>query len=241
MRRLLLILPLIVLLAAFPARAGSDLVVVELFTAQGCPACPPADKVLANLAEREDVLALSWAVDYWDYGGWKDTFASPANTERQERYNGEMGYNTVYTPQMIVNGRHQTVGSRPEEVQDLILATGEDLWLPVSLEQTGEGVAVSIDSGDYERTAFVSLIWYDSERDVDIKFGDNQGRRLHYANVVRGHREIGEWSGDEMRVPIDLAAVEESGSNCIAVLVQDGPGGAILGAAKLILANRPRG
>ena len=98
--------------AAVPAVAGEGaLNVVELFTSQGCSSCPPADALLADLADRDDVLALSFHVDYWDYIGWKDPFASPQYTQRQRVYSQVFGKRYVYTPQMVVNGSFEMTGS----------------------------------------------------------------------------------------------------------------------------------
>ena len=239
MKRLIYSLFLVPLLVSTPASAGDDMVVVELFTSQGCMACPPADKILAKLAMEKDVLALSWPVDYWDYLGWKDTFATAANTERQADYNQSMGKNGVFTPQVVINGRTQAVGSRENEVRALIEKLKADGTLNLEVELSGDrqNLVIGVDAGLTEIAATLWLVMYDTEQMVDIRYGDNRGRSLSYAHIVRGAQSLGQWTGDEMRVPIDMDFLAEVGADCIAVLVQEGVAGPILGAAKLRLAD----
>ena len=226
-------------LAANPANAGEDIVVIELFTSQGCVACPPADKVMLKLAKEEGVVALSWPVDYWDYLGWKDTFATTANTARQAGYNDAMGKNGVYTPQMIINGRVQAVGSRENEIRALIeeqKANGK-LKLDVALDGDRENLVINVSAGLTDADTSIWLILYDDEQVVDIQYGDNRGRLLRYANIVRDAQSVGPWTGNRMRIPIDMKKVAEVGANCIAVLVQEGIAGPILGATKITLSD----
>lgn len=224
-------------------KADSSLVVVELFTSQGCAACPPADKVLTRLSKDANILVLSWPVDYWDYLGWTDTFADEAHTRRQENYNRSLGQKGVYTPQMIINGREQTVGSREAEVRNIVARqkAGQVLDVNVSLIQTGvqagDGLAIKVSSGKIDRPAIVWLLLYDSASTVDIRFGDNRSRSLHYTNIVRRTINAGSWDGGEISIPIDWNMIRESGVDCIAVLIQDGETGPILGATKLVLAD----
>lgn len=244
MKRILYSFAVFLALASAPASADDDIVVVELFTSQGCMACPPADKIMAKIAGEEGVIALSWPVDYWDYLGWKDTFASAANTARQAAYNQSVGRNGVYTPQIIVNGRRQVVGSREGEIRALIqtLKSQGDIEVDVKLKGDREKLTIDIsggNSGEITEGSSVSiwLVMYDSEQVVDIKYGDNRGRSLSYAHIVRGSQSLGSWNGGQMRLPIDMARVAEVGADCIAVLIQEGGAGPILGAAKLRLSD----
>lgn len=233
------VLTLAAIAPASAQKAGSSLVVVELFTSQGCAACPPADKVLTRLSKDENLLVLSWPVDYWDYLGWTDTFADEANTRRQEDYNHSLGQKGVYTPQMIINGREQTVGSREAEVRDIVARqkAGQVLDVNVSLTQTGDSLSIEVKSGNIDRPAIIWLLLFDSASTVDIRFGDNRSRSLHYTNIVRRAINAGSWDGGELLIPIDWNVIRESGVDCIAVLIQDGKTGPILGATKLVLAD----
>ena len=124
----------VLLLFVAPAGAAERPIVVELFTSEGCSSCPPADALLAELASRPDVLALSFHVDYWDRLGWKDPFSSAAATDRQRNYAKLLGTGTVYTPQIVVDGRWQAVGSDRSEVERAIAAAHQsEAAVPVAL------------------------------------------------------------------------------------------------------------
>ena len=140
----LLIMP--TFLPAGPALAKSPRAVVELFTSQGCSSCPPADAFLGDLAKRDDVIALTLAVDYWDYLGWKDTFASPAHSKRQAAYAKRRGDGQVYTPQMVLNGRRHAIGSHRSEVLKVLAQEtefGKKSWVPVTLKSDNKAIMVS--------------------------------------------------------------------------------------------------
>ncbi len=229
----------LVFFLAVPASAQESLTVVELFTSQGCELCPPADKILEKISRMDDVLALSLPVDYWDYMGWKDTYGSENNTARQEAYNQRLGRRGVYTPQMIVNGVYDVVGSREEEVAAVLDQARQNSGgsIAAALKGTRDHLVLELGESELARNAVLRFVWYDSEQKVAIKKGDNSGRSLRYINVVRGAKIIGEWEGAALTMPLDLNALDESGANCAAVIIQDGPDGRILGAAKIIFSN----
>ena len=188
---------LLTLLLQQPALAGSGRqVVVELYTSQGCNSCPPADRLLGKLAERDDLITLTFNVDYWDYLGWKDTLASPANTERQRHYAAAMRSRTVYTPQMVIGGRQHAVGSDAAAVAAAIKAeqlrsTGAAI---LRLTHADGRVIVSLAAAPKAGTnATVWLVRYDRRRDVPIERGENAGSKLVYHNVVRDMRALGHW------------------------------------------------
>ena len=203
------------------------LVVVELFTSQGCSSCPPADANVLALSERPNVLALSFAVTYWDQLGWKDTFARPAFTERQKSYEWALKHPSPFTPQVIVDGRADTVGIDRREIEALIaresLAGGPAV--SASAKTISVGAATAPHSG-----ADVWLVQYDPRvQQVPIGRGENGGRTLPEKNVVRALTRLGRWSGSAQTYPLPVI---QAGLKS-AVLVQGSSGGPILSALRL--------
>ncbi|SDN35851.1 hypothetical protein SAMN05216196_101264 [Lutimaribacter pacificus] len=214
------------------AHAQSQPVVVELFTSQGCSSCPPADRFLHELAARDDVIALALHVDYWDYIGWKDKFASPRNTARQKAYAVAAGRRSVYTPQMIIDGGDHVVGNHPMDVAELVRAHAERARA-VTLNVTRlDADRLRIEVTPKDRTGapmVIHLVRYRPEETVDIKKGENAGKRLSYANIVSEWTVLAEWDG---RAPLRIEA-EAPGKQPAAVLVQrKGPG--LIEAAALL-------
>jgi hypothetical protein len=220
--------------------ADKPLVVVELFTSQGCHSCPPAEAYLGELARRDDVLALEFHVDYWDYIGWKDPFADPAFTERQSRYNRRLGSRYNYTPQMVIDGREHEVGSRRGAVDARIEAAGMKRMMmdaprpDLTLTPTDDGgLTVRLDGAPQEPGTYrVLLIGFDRRHETDVTRGENTGKRLVNANVVRKLKEVGpEWTGGPLE--IQVAAAQLAGDKGCAILVQDPATGAIAAAAEM--------
>jgi len=214
--------------------------VVELFTSQGCSSCPPADRILAELARDPNVLAMSLPVDYWDYIGWKDTLAEPSYTQRQEAYAKSSGRGQVYTPQAIVNGLADAVGSDRRQIEQAAATTAKRpgvLSVPLSIVEQGDAVDISIGAAPAgaPRSAGVYLLALATKRTVTIERGENAGATITYSNVVRGMTKIGEWSGSPMTLKANLAHAHLDGADAYAVIVQEGDRGApaaILAAAK---------
>jgi hypothetical protein len=203
-------------------------VVVEEFQSQGCSSCPPANANVNALADRPEVLALSYAVTYWDQLGWKDTFAKPTFTQRQWEYAHGAGRGTVATPQVIVNGKTAIVGNNRAELAQALAEEGSPRGGPVIAATAG---AVSIGPGKSARTATVWLVRYDPRTQwVSIRAGENNGRRLPHRNVVRELVALGEWRGTA--ASLKLPASREAGLSS-AVLVQAGKGGPIVAAQKI--------
>jgi len=204
-------------------------VVVELFTSQGCSSCPPADRLLTDLAEQEGVIALSLHVDYWDYIGWKDSFARAEHTARQRAYARAAGDRMIYTPQMIVGGVHRVVGARAMKVVNAIDAhAAAPAAVTVTLEREGDTLLV-----EAEATAaapgemVVQLVRYRPEATVKIARGENAGHTFSYSNIVTEWDVVSEWTGaDALSLMLDAP-----GSEPAVVIVQQAGHGAILGAA----------
>jgi hypothetical protein len=208
-------------------------VVVELYTSQGCSSCPPADALLGQLASRKDVVALSLPVTYWDMLGWRDTLASDANTRRQKAYAKELGRGGVYTPQMIIDGVKDVVGSREQAVESAIAARMADAQaIPVDLGGNRQQVHIEIgeaaDRGEHDATIWMFRIV--PQATVSIGDGENGGRTITYHNVVREIKAVGTWKGQPVTVNLPRA---EAGSprDGIAVVVQQGGYGRVVGAA----------
>ncbi|MEP1537766.1 MAG: DUF1223 domain-containing protein [Paracoccaceae bacterium] len=214
---------------SIPAWADSP-VVVELFTSQGCSSCPPADKLFHQLADREDVIALSLHVDYWDYIGWKDEFADPANAERQRGYASVAGRRSIYTPQMVVNGTTDIVGTRPMALGKAISEhAASPSPLDVSLVRDADEVVISAESNGVSGPLIVQMLRYSPVRSSKITRGENAGNTLEYSNVSEGWLILGEWNG---ATPFEMRAKAE-GDKPVVVLVQRGRNGPIVGAARL--------
>lgn len=221
----------LLVLTAPAARADSP-VVVELFTSQGCSACPPADALLTQLAGRDDVIALALHVDYWDYIGWADTFASGQFTRRQHAYARHAGQRMVYTPQMIVGGVERVVGYEPMDVAELIAQYRVvDYPVEVSLSRVEGGIVLrAVASMALEEPGMVvQLVRYIPSEMVEIRRGENAGRTVEYSNIVTEWMRVGTWSGAE---PYELQLVDDSALPIAAIVQMAGPG-QILGAARL--------
>lgn len=213
------------------ARAATGPTVVELFTSQGCSSCPPADAVLVDLAQAEGVLALAFHVNYWDRLGWKDPFGSEWATKRQYDYNATLGRPNVYTPQMIIDGMVDVVGSRQAAVTDAIKQrqkAGHRVLVTAALVE--DKLQVDVDGDQRARPGTVWLIRYDGAYATEIDRGENVGRRLTNTNIVRAIEPIGEWRGQALSLVVPVQRPARGG---IAVILQENAGGRILGAAKI--------
>lgn len=228
-------------MAAFlqPALADPPRAVVELFTSQGCSNCPPADELLVEYSQRPDIVALSFPVNYWDYLGWKDTLAHADFTARQKDYAHARNDRQVFTPQMIVNGKKSCIGSDRAQIESAIRMTLKDrAGLPVDLDLSEQNGTVTVTVTEVaepvSREALVWVLPVLRSQTVPIERGENKGRTVTYANVVRGLKRVGEWKGGSARfeIPVETA---RSGGDGYVVLLQtehDDRPSVILGAAK---------
>lgn len=228
----LLTLPLAGALAVATHATGADaqpaagrLHVIELFQSQGCSDCPPAEANLNAIADRPDILALSYGVTYWDQLGWKDTFATPQYTARQWEYAKRRNRGNVWTPQVFVDGQADLVGSNRGQLDRTIGAA----------RVSGPAVAVrggqiSVGGGAARATpATVWVVRYDPRTvNVPIRAGENGGRTLPHKNIVHQLVSVGRWSGKAATFALPAARP----GLATAILVQDGPGGAIIAATK---------
>lgn len=214
--------------AASPGGTSAQPVVVELFQSQGCSSCPPANANVNALADRPDVLALSFAVTYWDQLGWKDTFGSPRWTARQWDYAHRAGRRQVATPQVIVNGGPAIVGSNRAQLDATIAQAGPPRGGPALAV---EGGAVKLSAGASTMPATVWLVRYDPRvRNVPIRAGENGGKTLPHRDIVRELVKLGSWSG--AAASFRLPTPGEQGLRS-AILVQQGTGGPITAARRI--------
>lgn len=218
------LLPLLTWVAAMPAVAADrSLTVVELFTSQGCSSCPPANANLIKISNRSDVLALSFAVTYWDYLGWKDTNGRREFTQRQVTYEPALKQSGPYTPQMVVNGSTTVVGNSLPEVQALISDAAPLRGPALAFSQDRIQIGASAEAGD----ADVWLVRYNPRIEATpVARGENGGTTLQHTHVVRRLDKLGTWTGDEVSFPLP----DPQAGLKTAVLVQRPNGGQILSA-----------
>ena len=207
--------------------------VVELYTSQGCSSCPPADALLGQLATRPDLLAMSLPITYWDMLGWKDTLASEANTRRQKAYAIALGHSGVYTPQVIVDGVTDVVGSREDSVKRDIVARLADMHdVPVSLHAVPGQVHVVIGAGAKPpKDATIWVFHILSQATVDIGNGENDGKKMTYHNIVRDLKAVGMWKGEAVALDLPRHDPADPPHDGLAVVVQQGGYGRVIGAA----------
>ena len=253
--RLLAVLLAVACFAPAYARAQENLVVLELYTSQGCSSCPPADALFADLAERDDVIALALHVDYWDYLGWKDEFARPRHTARQKAYAKAARSRTIYTPEMIVQGEERLKGhdaaSIAAEIADHRRGSP---GAALSIRRDGEAIRISVApvgaaAGPIGRSngnalgapgqesaphpapgpVDVHVVRYIPEEDVSIGGGENAGQTLTYRNIVTDWQTIGQWDGTST----EDFVFEGVGDGPVAVILQRARMGRIVAAAQL--------
>jgi hypothetical protein len=217
--------------------AAPSKAVVELYTSQGCSSCPSADAVLSRFAQREDVIAISWGVDYWDYLGWRDTAARPEFTERQKAYAKKLGDGMVYTPQAVINGVVHVNGSDEGKIERAIARNlAAVARVPVRLTAADGKLVAEIGDAPEGMPANEATVWLTpiaGSVEVQIVKGENRGKTFVYSNVARGLIPVGTWSGKAMTVRLDRHAVMYGDADRCALLLQQGRGGPIVGAAYL--------
>lgn len=222
---------------------GQNLVVVELFTSQGCNSCPPADAVLADFSTQENVLALSYSIDYWDYLGWKDTLGQPECTARQKKYNATMGKSGVYTPQMIIQGSQDLIGSQGGLADEMVKRARQNITelqpagFAMSFEYMDEMIDLKINAsandGKVEKAATIWIIGYDFEETVTIDSGELKGQTRKYHNVVKSIKRIGSWMGEEIKLTLSKQDLGDAEYDAYAVLLQHDEIGPIIAAARI--------
>jgi hypothetical protein len=216
---------------------AEPLAVIELFTSQGCSSCPAADKLLSELKDDPNLITLSLPIDYWDYLGWKDTLAMPGHTARQKAYSRMRGDREVYTPQVVINGVAQALGSSREDIEKAVAQsrqTAQPLSVPVELAQAENRVTVKLPSKPGSETGEVWLCPVTGAVPVGIGRGENRGRTITYINVVRRWIKLGAWTGKSESFSVPVDTIKSSGGDSVAVILQGGSAdkpGKVLGAS----------
>jgi hypothetical protein len=216
------------LLLCSPLHAEPRRAVVELFTSQGCSSCPPADAYVGELAQRPDVLALSFHVDYWDDLGWRDRFDSPEATARQRRYADAMNLPSVYTPQVVIDGHENFVGSDRRSIgQSLGKPRG---GIPVAIAIREHTVLIDLAATAGVPSSDVLLVAYRHSATSAIGRGENSGRTLTEYNIVRSVRRLGNYTGEAREYGVDTGSLPTDATD-VAVLVQQSDQGPVVAAA----------
>jgi hypothetical protein len=224
----------------FAAKAGPR-AVVELFTSQGCSSCPAADKLLSELQSDPEFIPLSLAIDYWDYLGWKDTLAIPGHSNRQRAYSQMRGDREIYTPQAVINGVAQAIGSDRAGIESAVTQSynsATPLSVPVELTVSGERVSISIPARPGAPGGEIWLCPVTGSVSVGIARGENRGRTVTYTNVVRRWIKLGTWTGKSETFTVPVDAIKIDSVDSVAVILQNGSAaqpGAIIGASLMPL------
>lgn len=214
-----------------PSVVFAQNVVVELFTSQGCSSCPPADEVLRELALEDGVIVLGWHVDYWDYLGWKDEFSRSENTERQMGYRDRWNLRSLYTPQAVIHGEAQIVGSNERKIRMYVdQFQDEEPMLEISLSTSGDTADIKVSAlASRLPAADIFLVRITPEATTNIRRGENAGRTINYVNIVEEMTWISDWDG---RSDVNVRASFKGGNKYV-VLVQAKGFGPVLGAEYL--------
>jgi hypothetical protein len=241
-KSMFLFLVVVALVVTFASGAWAETpVVIELFTSEGCSSCPPADALLVELSRKNptngaQLILLGEHVDYWNYIGWTDRFSSAAFSDRQNNYAKQLHLATVYTPQMVIDGHLQLVGNGAAEVyRDISKAAAEPKPAQVSLQwEAQQKLHVAVQTPAAERPKILLAITEDG-LSTAVGAGENGGRTLQHAAVVRQLRELGTAANGQFETTLDVAVHPDwnPAKLKVVVLVQQPGSGKILGAASL--------
>jgi hypothetical protein len=224
---------------ALAESASENTAVIELYTSQGCSSCPEADQLLKILAQRRDVIALSFPVTYWDYLGWKDTLARPENSERQRNYAKILGDGEIYTPQAIVNGAQTALGNNLADIEAAVRTTAplvEKEAVPLKINLENKRLIIEAGEAPKGSRHHKGKVWVASvlrTLTVPIARGENAGSSITYTNVVRNLTEAGEWNGAPTSYSLPVNALSKDG-DMLVVFLQAEDLGPIVAATRVI-------
>ena len=231
MTRLFSSFALIALFAGQPVTAEQRAVVVELYTSQGCSSCPPADAMFKELSNRDDVIAIALHVDYWDYIGWKDAFGNPAHSARQRAYAHAGRRNTIYTPEIIVNGQTDIVGAKPMALSKAIAEHKvQKRQASLTVARSGGNLRIAVAADTVLKGPFdIHVLGLTPTATTQITRGENRGKTIDYSNIAHSWAIVGEWDGTSA-MSLDVAAPKDDPA---VVLIQHAGAGPIIAAARV--------
>lgn len=218
--------------------SAKNIVVLELFTSQGCSSCPPADRLLGSYANREDVAALSFHVDYWNKLGWKDPFSDHAFSERQENYASSIDAGSVYTPQLIINGEKEMVGSDADKIARTVKqlqqpSSSQIIIDEIKTDKNQVSVTYSV-KGKFNKSV-VNIALVQNKLTTSIKAGENNGVTLTNYNVVRSFKTIDSFSAEKNTSSINIADGINKKEFSVILFLQDVASNKIYAASKSAL------
>jgi len=201
-------------------------IVLELFTSQSCSSCPPADRVLGEFAKRENIIALSCHVTYWNHLHWKDTLSKEFCTKRQRQYVQALDSRGPYTPQIVINGHHELIGSQARKISK-ILDREKGAVKPIYIHRNKDQFDITLPK--LPRSEYiVTLISYGDNHVQDIPSGENRGRTVLYTNPVKSIKNLGAWDGSEK-----LISHEYFDPNIVVLVQEEHVAGKIIAAGKI--------
>jgi len=210
------------------AWAATRPTVVELYTSEGCSSCPPADELLGEIAGKPGVLALAFHVDYWDGLGWFDKFALPYAAQRQRRYGQALRLPSIFTPQVIIEGKISVTGSDREAIITAIRTPRDGI--PIAISDQGQFLTIALSRSKEATAATVLLVAYLPQAVTAIGRGENSGRTLREYNIVRATYALGTWNGGSQTFKLPNSSLPKDATE-VAVLIQESNQRSILGAA----------
>jgi hypothetical protein len=213
------------------ALAPKPNITLELFTSQGCSSCPPADRLLEQLARESGIVALSRPVQYWDQLGWKDTLATAENTERQYRYVRAFGQSGAYTPQLVIDGVADAIGSHESTVRARIAQQAQHKQGVTIVSETRADGSIEVRlTGPAAGAAEIRLLGLRASATVPVERGENARSQLHYINVVLEDIAIAHWTGGNQSFVVAAQDLKRLKGDRRAILVQAAGSGQIFGA-----------
>ncbi len=227
---------MIVFFGLFAHAENKPPVLVELFTSEGCNSCPPADSLLTELSAHSDIIAIAYHVTYWDYLGWKDKLAREWSNDVQKKYARSLQLTSLYTPQIIIDGRHSEVGSNRNAINHLIAMRQRDQnRLILQIDDLTSHYQVRIDNSTLSSDpgkVNIHAVYYLKPVQNNILSGENRGKLLKHTNVALKQKIIGRWNG-KPNAEYRIKKPTDSTLGGVAVFIKTQAKGVVIGSQKL--------